>query len=240
MALRGMLSNFADAGSCASTSPAFSLMARAPCVPSEPMPESSTPMLDPCRSSARERKKKSIGRRRPRGAVGSKRCSLPCRMRHVLVGRDHVDAVRLDLHPVPDLRDLHRGEALEQLGHDPLVRRVQVLDDDEGQAAAVRHVPEELLQRLQPAGRGADADDRAGPGVAVSCAPPGPRLPFGAPAGPGRSGVAILRSPLRGPIGLPSPSRDWRHGCRKSRVARHLRRLYPLQGSEVKADGRPR
>ena len=40
-----------------------------------------------------------------------------------------------------------------------LVRRVQVLDDDEGHAAVGRHVSQELLQRLQPAGGSADADD---------------------------------------------------------------------------------
>ena len=78
---------------------------------------------------------------------------------HVLVGRDHVDVVRLDLHPVLDLDDRHGGGALEQLHHDALVRRVQVLDDDKGHAALLRHVAQEQLQRLQPAGGSADADD---------------------------------------------------------------------------------
>ena len=86
MALRGMPSNLAEAGSCTKTTPAFSLMARRPSVPSEPMPERITPMLRSCRSSARERKKKSIGRRRPRGATGSSRCSTPCRMDMSLFG----------------------------------------------------------------------------------------------------------------------------------------------------------
>ena len=79
---------------------------------------------------------------------------------HVLVGGDHIDAVRLDPHPVPDLKNLHRGGALEQFGHDPLVGRVQVLDDDKGHAAIFGHMPQELFQRLQPAGGGADADNR--------------------------------------------------------------------------------
>ena len=52
-----------------------------------------------------------------------------------------------------------RGGALEQFGHDALVRRVQMLDDDKRHAAARRHVAEKLLQRLQSAGGGADADD---------------------------------------------------------------------------------
>ncbi|MCK7513935.1 MAG: hypothetical protein MZV70_64575 [Desulfobacterales bacterium] len=52
-----------------------------------------------------------------------------------------------------------RGGALEQLGHDPLVGRVQVLDDDKGHAAAFRHVPQKLLQGLESSGGGADADN---------------------------------------------------------------------------------
>ncbi len=54
----------------------------------------------------------------------------PVQDRHVLVGGDHVDAVRLDLHPVLDLDNLHGGDALEEFGHDPLVGRVEMLDDD--------------------------------------------------------------------------------------------------------------
>jgi hypothetical protein len=79
---------------------------------------------------------------------------------HILVGWDHVDAVRLDPHPVPDLEYLHPGGTLEQFGHDPLVRRVEVLDDDKGHAAVFGHMTQELLQRLQPAGRGTNADNR--------------------------------------------------------------------------------
>ncbi|MFH0789944.1 MAG: hypothetical protein V2B13_20325 [Pseudomonadota bacterium] len=40
--------------------------------------------------------------------------------------------------------------------------RVQVLDDDKGQAAFLRHVYQKGLQRLQAAGGGADAHDRKG------------------------------------------------------------------------------
>jgi hypothetical protein len=78
------------------------------------------------------------------------------------LGGDHIDAVRLDLHPVFDLKNLHPGGALEEFGHDPLVRRVEVLDDDNGHAAVFRHMPQEQLQRLQPAGGGADTDNGKG------------------------------------------------------------------------------
>ena len=78
---------------------------------------------------------------------------------HVLVRRDHIDAVRLHPGAILDLDDLHAGGALEQFGHDAFVRRVQVLDDDKRHAAARRHVAQELFQRLESPGGGADADD---------------------------------------------------------------------------------
>ena len=69
---------------------------------------------------------------------------------HVLVGRNHIDAVGFDPHPVSDLKNLHRGGALEQFVHDPLVGRVQVLDDDKGHAAVFRHMPQELFEASNP------------------------------------------------------------------------------------------
>ena len=83
---------------------------------------------------------------------------------HVLVRRNHIDALRLNPGAVLDLHHLHAGGALQQLGHDALVRRVEVLDDDIGHAAAWRHVAQEQFQRLQPPGGGADADDGKGAG----------------------------------------------------------------------------
>ncbi len=89
--------------------------------------------------------------------------------RDVLARRDDVDAVGLHRLAIRDLRDGHRGRALEQLHHRALVRGVEVLDDDVGHPAARRHVPEELLERLEAPGRRADADDgeapRAAPGL---------------------------------------------------------------------------
>ena len=55
---------------------------------------------------------------------------------HVPVGRNHIDMVRLDLHPVFDLDDFHGGRALEQLRHYPLVCRIKVLNDDKGHPAS--------------------------------------------------------------------------------------------------------
>jgi hypothetical protein len=60
-ALRGMLLFCADLGSCANAIPPAALMACSPRVPSVPMPERITPMARlPC-SSAKVRKKESIG-----------------------------------------------------------------------------------------------------------------------------------------------------------------------------------
>jgi len=77
----------------------------------------------------------------------------------IAVGRDDIDVVRLDLHAVLDLEDGHGGGALKQFNHDALVGRVEVLNDDEGEAAGGRDVLEELFQRLQSPGGSANADD---------------------------------------------------------------------------------
>ena len=78
---------------------------------------------------------------------------------HVLVWRDHINAVRFDQGAVLDLDYFHAGDALEQFGHDAFARRVQMLDNDKSQATALRHMTQEMLQRFQSPGRGADADD---------------------------------------------------------------------------------
>ena len=48
----------------------------------------------------------------------------------------------------------------EQLVHQALEVGRQVLDDDEGHPACRRQGVEEALERLEPAGGGADADDQ--------------------------------------------------------------------------------
>ena len=61
MALRGIESNLAELGSCASVTPPASWIARRPAVPSVPMPENTTPAAAWPFSAARVRKKESIG-----------------------------------------------------------------------------------------------------------------------------------------------------------------------------------
>ena len=77
----------------------------------------------------------------------------------VLVRRDDIDAVRADGHAVLHLEDFHLRHALEQFGHDALVRGIEVLDDDERHAARRRHIFQKMFKGLQSAGRRAEADD---------------------------------------------------------------------------------
>jgi hypothetical protein len=78
---------------------------------------------------------------------------------HLLVRGDYINTVRFNTHPVPDLKNLHHGGTLEQFMQEPLVCRVQVLDNDKGHAASLGYLPQELLQGFQPASRGAYADN---------------------------------------------------------------------------------
>ena len=70
--------------------------------------------------------------------------------RHVLVRRNHIDAIGLDRGAIFDLDDLHAGAALKQLGHDPLLRGIQMLDDDKRHAALLRHLCQKLLEASRP------------------------------------------------------------------------------------------
>ena len=79
----------------------------------------------------------------------------------VLVGRDHVDAIGLNDQAIRDLGDRHAGGAADEFGEDALVVRGQVLDEHEGHAGIRerRQSGKKSLERGQPAGRGAEADD---------------------------------------------------------------------------------
>ena len=78
----------------------------------------------------------------------------------VAVGRYHVGVVRRHAQAIGDLHHRHAGDAREKRDQQAGVRRIEVLDHHECQAAARRHVGEEGAERLEPAGRGAQADHR--------------------------------------------------------------------------------
>jgi hypothetical protein len=64
--------------------------------------------------------------------------------------------VGLDHHAILDEVNGQLGAAPEDLVHQALEVRRKVLDDDERHPALHRDVVEEMLERLQPAGRSAD------------------------------------------------------------------------------------
>ncbi len=80
----------------------------------------------------------------------------------LLARRQQVDVV--GLHPLAVTRLAHRdgGKAREQLLHEALVVRREVLDDHEGHAGARRHRAEEAFEGFEPARRGTyPGDERA-------------------------------------------------------------------------------
>ena len=72
--------------------------------------------------------------------------------------------MRLDHHPVLDLGDLHAGVTPDDFGEDALVVRGQVLHQYERHAriSVGGHAGEKGLERRQPPGRSANADDGEG------------------------------------------------------------------------------
>jgi hypothetical protein len=79
---------------------------------------------------------------------------------HAPVRRDYVDVVRLDRRLFVNLHDRHFRRPRQDFRQGAGVRGRQVLHQDERHAGIGRQRLEQLRERLQPAGRGADADDR--------------------------------------------------------------------------------
>ena len=69
------------------------------------------------------------------------------------VGWDHVDAVRLDLHPVLHLDDFHLGMPSEEFWNHAPVRWLKMLHEDECHPRIGGQMGKELLECLQPARR---------------------------------------------------------------------------------------
>ncbi|MDO3377294.1 hypothetical protein M3027_04065 [Geoalkalibacter halelectricus] len=81
---------------------------------------------------------------------------------------NQVNIVGPDLHAVTGAMNRHGGVARQKIVHHALEVGGEMLDDDERHAALGRHVIKKLLQRRQPAGRGAQADDEIGGWRALS------------------------------------------------------------------------
>ena len=79
---------------------------------------------------------------------------------HLHVRRDHVDVAGLDPHAFLGLHHGQRGLHGEQRHQRALVVGREVLDEDDGEVLRVAAGAQDLGERLEAAGRGADADDR--------------------------------------------------------------------------------
>ena len=106
-------------------------------------------------------RKVSIGNRRPRRLERLGEVELPLADRQGPVRRDHVDVVRLDGHRVGDLDHFHGRDPAQELDHEALVGRVQVLDQDKSHPAVRGHRAEELLERIEPPRRGPEPNHGA-------------------------------------------------------------------------------
>ena len=74
------------------------------------------------------------------------------------VGRDDIDVIRLQRHRILDLQHGHIGARGQNAGHLAAHIRIEMHDDDEGRAGFFGQRSEQMLQRADAAGRGADAD----------------------------------------------------------------------------------
>ena len=79
---------------------------------------------------------------------------------HILFGWDQVNGIRLDGHPIFGLVDGHFRVLAQNIGHKALIIWGKVLNHDKTQPAVGGHVTKKLLQCLQSAGRGADANQQ--------------------------------------------------------------------------------
>ncbi len=112
---------------------------------------------------ARQRQKEKIDRQAVAVRLGRfQQMQAPIQKRHVAIGRNDVSAIRLHLHAILDLEHLHARVAADQIAENAFVVGGQVLYQHEGHAGigTGRHAGKKCLECRQPAGRGADADDR--------------------------------------------------------------------------------
>ena len=155
----GMPLNCAVSGLSQKTTPPARLTSWMPREPSLPLPDSTTATARSPASCASERKKMIDRQRQPVPRIPVAQQQPPLADDHLLHRRQQVDGVRLDQHLVLGLADRHRRPPRQQLVHQALEVRRQVLEDDERHPGVGREVREQPFERLEPAGRCADADD---------------------------------------------------------------------------------
>ena len=80
--------------------------------------------------------------------------------REVAAGRDDIQVLARDRHPLCRLPYRHRGVAGQQIDHQAFVVRIEMLDHDERHAGARRQRAQQLAAGVEPAGGRADGDHR--------------------------------------------------------------------------------
>src|SRR6202048_2727686 len=93
-----------------------------------------------------------------------------CADRKIDPRRDEIDLIALDRHVLRRLQHLHRSVAGQKTDHHALVRRIEMLNQDEGHAGVGRKGVEELVESLQSPCRSAETDhpEVVGPGRSLS------------------------------------------------------------------------
>lgn len=131
MALAGMPSNSLDDGDCAITRPPDSLMARAPRVPSDPVPESTMPTACWCWSRG-QRAEEEIDRQPvPTRLARLGKADGAIDQGDVAIGRRHVGVVGLQRRAVFRLHHPEGRVPLHELTQEALVVGRQVLHEHE-------------------------------------------------------------------------------------------------------------
>nr|WP_300442571.1 hypothetical protein [Zoogloea sp.] len=108
----------------------------------------------------RQRTQEEIHRHaQPAGLGGRTQLQLPVKNRHVPIGRNDVHVIGLDLKLIHRLEHRHGGRALKEFGEQADMPGIEMRHQHEGHPAVCRAGPEEVFERLQPAGRRADTDN---------------------------------------------------------------------------------
>jgi hypothetical protein len=128
-------------------------------VPSVPVPERMIPIAISPLSSARDRKKESIGSLTPRTLLRGLKAEFPIGDGHLFVRRDHVDTIGLHSRSVNGLVHLKLCYPSQKLGHHAGVTRVEMGNQNKSHTDIHGHAGEELLRSLKPACRSSYTDN---------------------------------------------------------------------------------
>ena len=145
---------------CTNAAPAFSLMARSPSVPSDPMPGQNHADAALLLVLGERAKEEVDGQVQSPGRRLRQQVQLAVQQRHVLVRRDHVDVIGLDRQADPS--PARTGIVVARWSSStsiPLCVGSRCWTTTKAMPLSAGTLPQKLLERLQPPGGGTDADD---------------------------------------------------------------------------------